>query len=104
MFHQLLNTIYNTTGLTWIDLICMVVIVYYAVEGFFSGLLHALFDFVKFIISFIIGLKFYALTAKLLMHFFTLSQGFSYAIGFFLTSFVSEIALHFLLRPVVILI
>lgn len=102
MFNNILTTIYQLTGLNWIDLICIAVMIYYAIEGFFSGFISALFDFIKFMISFILGIKFYSLTANVLLHFLTISQGFAYAIGFFLTSFIAEILLHFLLRGIFI--
>lgn len=96
--NQILITIYNLTGLNWIDLICLVIILYYAIEGVIGGFISAVFDFLKFILSFIIGIKCYILTANILLHFFKISEGFAYAIGFFLTSFIAEILLHFLLR------
>lgn len=102
MFQQILNTIYHATGLNWIDLLSLIIIIYYIVEGITSGFISAFFDFIKFIASFIAGLKFYAFAAGILLHFFSISQGFAYAIGFFITSFIVEIVLHFVLRGVFI--
>ncbi|HSW96294.1 MAG TPA: CvpA family protein [Candidatus Saccharimonadales bacterium] len=104
MLQNILNTVSQQTGLNWIDLLCIGVMIYYITEGIIAGFISAVFDFIKFITSFIVGLKFYILAGNVLLHFFTISQGFAYAIGFFLTSFIVELVLHFLLRRVFIYI
>lgn len=104
MVQNILTAIYHATGLNWIDLISIGVLIYYVIEGIIAGFISAFFDFIKFVVSFILGLKFYILAGKLILHFFSISQGFAYAIGFFLTSFIAELLLHFLLRKVFVYI
>lgn len=94
----MLASIFQKTGLNWIDLIILCTLSFYAIEGIMIGALAAVFDFLKFILSFIIGLKTYRFVGQLLMQIFAITQGFSYALGFFIASFIGEIILHFLLK------
>jgi len=100
MLSIILSSIYRATGLNWVDLIILSVLLFYTIEGIVIGVISALFDFIKFILSFVIGLKFYVIVGKLLAHVVSLSQGFSYAIGFFIASFIGEILLHYILKPI----
>lgn len=84
--------------INWIDVIIIVVIVFYAVEGYFTGAVHAFFDFIKFIISFLFGLKFYGFFGSLFVRWFAWPQGIAKAVGFFVAIFLIELLLHLFLR------
>src|SRR5258708_32545567 len=94
----LFQFIQNTTGLNWVDVVIILVLLYYSIEGYLSGFVNAALDFLTFILSFTLGLKFYALGGKLIVHFFPLPQGVSNALGFFLISFLVEIILHIVIK------
>lgn len=87
-----------TGGLNLLDIIVIVIILFYAYEGYALGFTLALLDLGSFILSFIIALKFYAVVATVLITLFSLPLGFANAIGFFLTAFLSEILLNLLFR------
>lgn len=84
--------------INWVDIIIVGMILFYAIEGYLAGAIHALFDFIKFIISFIIGLKTYALLGMLLVKWFAMPQGLAKAAGFFIAIIFIETLLHFLFR------
>src|SRR5882672_12926798 len=80
-------------GINFLDIIIVVVVVFYAIEGYSLGFTLAIFDLGSFILSFIIALKFYPVAAKLLITLFSLPIGFANALAFFLVAFISEILL-----------
>jgi uncharacterized protein YkwD len=85
-------------GINLLDIIIIIVVVFYAYEGYVVGFTLAFLDLASFILSFIIALKFYPLLAKLLTVYFSLPLGFANAIAFFLLAFLSEILLGLLTR------
>lgn len=86
---------------TWMDSLLFVVLVFSAVEGFALGMVLATFDLIKFVTSFLIGLKLYAFVGLLLEQLLHLSKGYANALGFFLSAFLVEVLLHVLLRKIV---
>lgn len=89
---------FNFFGFNLIDLIMVIVLVFYAIEGYSEGFVVAFLDFISFIASFILGLKFYYLIASLLVKFLSIPQGFADAAGFFLIFFIGEIIINLILR------
>lgn len=87
-------------GFNWIDYIILFLLFFYVVKGYHLGFVVAFLDLASFIFSFIIGLKFYGVIGNILVKQFSFPVGFSDAIGFFITAFVSEIALGLILRRV----
>lgn len=87
-------------GFNILDIIIVVVLLLYAFEGYQLGFVGALFDFLSFVLSFALGLKFYSVIATLLVQKFSLSQGFANALGFFIVAFVSEIVLNILAHKI----
>lgn len=83
----------------WVDVGITAIILFYAGEGYNAGAISSLFDFVKFLLSFLIGLKIYVLVGNLFVLWFNLSQGIAKAVGFFIAIFLAEIVLHIILRP-----
>ncbi len=88
-------------GLNWLDSVILIVLLLYAVEGYSAGFILALFDLVSFVLSFIIGLKFYSFIAALLTRNFSVSAGFSNAIGFLIIVSLSEIIIGLFLRKII---
>jgi hypothetical protein len=43
----------NTYGLNWIDILFLIIVIVYAIEGYFLGFFSALIDFVSFVLSFV---------------------------------------------------
>lgn len=85
-------------SLNWIDFIILAVLFFYAYEGYASGFMAALLDLANFILSFLIGLRFYGLFAGILISKFAIPQGFSQAIGFFIATFFAEIIIGMLIK------
>jgi uncharacterized protein YkwD len=98
-FHQLLARLsIPQMGVNFLDIIIVLVILFYAHEGYVLGFTIAFMDLTSFILSFIIALKFYGLVAQILISSFAMPIGFANAAGFFLTALISEILLSLLFR------
>ncbi|MGI8420008.1 MAG: CvpA family protein [Candidatus Levyibacteriota bacterium] len=85
-------------GINFLDIIIILVVVFYAHEGYSLGFSLALLDLISFIFSFIAALKFYNTVASLLILFFGMPLGLANAVGFFLIAFTSEVILSLLAR------
>jgi uncharacterized protein YkwD len=88
----------NMLSLNGIDCLILIVLIFYAHEGYASGFFRALLDLISFIFSFFIGLRFYGTIAGILSNMFSLPQGFSDALGFFIIAFIVEIVIGILIR------
>lgn len=80
----------------WVDLVILVILLYYVLEGYRVGFWGILADFLSFLGSLLLSLRAYKFTAGLLRSNFSLSHSLSNAIGFLLTVVVLEIALSYL--------
>lgn len=87
-------------GFNWIDLIIVIVFIFYAIEGYSLGFFASLLDLLTFILSFVLALKLYIYPGKILVKSFSMPQGFSNAIGFFLIAMISEIIVGFLIKKI----
>lgn len=85
-------------ALNWIDLLILVVLFFYVLEGYSQGFYLSLLDFSSFVVAFVSGLSLYALLANILINLFAIPQGIAKALGFFIIAFLSEIIVSFLLR------
>lgn len=81
----------------WLDLLIVAVFIFYAFEGYSTGLIRGAVDFLGFILSFVAALRLYGVTGTFLTKQFSLTHGIANAIGFFATAFISEILLAILL-------
>lgn len=88
----------STYGFTLLDALLILVFLFYAVEAYAAGFLVSLFEFGSFVISFLIGLRWYGLIGGLLVYFFSIPQGFANALGFFVLATLSELAFNILAR------
>lgn len=87
-----------TFGFNWIDILIVIITIFYAVEGYSVGFFEAFVDLLSFVVSFIFGLFFYGAVAGILVSVFTIPQGFANAIGFFIVSVISEVIFNVLLK------
>ncbi len=92
------RVIFRDLHVNLLDIIIVVIIIYYAIEGYSLGFILALFDLLGFISSFFLGLKYYSFATNILMTYFSMQIGFAHALGFFLVAFSSEIAINILFR------
>lgn len=83
-------------GLNWLDLVIVIIFIFYGLEGFSVGFVNASLDLCSFVLSFIFGLRFYGVIAQLLITHFAVPQGFANAGGFFLVAIVSELLVSIL--------
>lgn len=92
------NLSIGALGINWLDIVIIIVFLFYAYEGFIVGFVSALFDLVSFVLSFLIALKFYSFLGGLLYSYFSIPQGFANAFGFFIAAFISEVILNIVFR------
>ncbi len=85
-------------GINFLDVIIIVILIFYAYEGYMLGFLVAGLDLISFILSFIFALKFYGSYGMLLGDVFGISPGFARAIGFFILAMLSELLFNYLLK------
>lgn len=85
----------------FLDLVIILVILFYVREGYTLGFTLAFFDLVSFIIAFIAALKFYSWIAGFFILFFGMPLGLANALAFFLVAFISEIIMALLSRRIV---
>lgn len=85
-------------GFNWIDILVLLIVIFYSIQGFSLGFLTALIDFISFALSFLLGLSFYGFVAHFLVQFLSIPQGFANAIGFFAVAVLFEIILTLLIR------
>lgn len=88
----------NALSLNWIDFVILAILLFYIYGGYASGFLGALLDLINFILSFLAGLRFYGFFAAFLIDKFSMPQGFSQAIGFFIATFLTQIIIGTLIR------
>lgn len=89
---------FDQLGFNLLDIIIILIILFYAREGFVLGFTVAFLDLASFVLSFIVALKFYGIVAGFLIDTFSLPIGFANAGGFFLTALVTELILSILFR------
>ncbi|HVA96795.1 MAG TPA: CvpA family protein [Candidatus Acidoferrales bacterium] len=85
----------------FLDLVILLVILFYVREGYSLGFTLAFLDLISFIIAFIAALKFYGLVASFFTTFFGMPLGVANALGFFLVALVSEIIMSLAARRLV---
>jgi len=83
--------------------VIIIVLAFYAIEGYSLGFIAALLDLIGFILSFTIGLKTYSFLAELLGKIFSIPSGFSNALGFLIAAFIAEIIIGLIFRKIVYL-
>jgi uncharacterized protein YkwD len=92
----------STFGFNWIDILIIIILLFYCFEGYGLGFYAATLDLISFVSSFAIGLTFYGVLGKLMVNFLSIPNGFANAIGFFIVAFLSEVILNFVLKQLVL--
>ncbi|MCL5675518.1 MAG: CvpA family protein [Patescibacteria group bacterium] len=80
----------------WVDLIIILVLLWFVVDGIGRGFLSGFLELLVFGGSFFLALKSYGLLSYLLVGNFSLTKGIADALGFLLAGFLSEVILAFL--------
>ncbi len=91
----------SKSGINWVDVLILLVIAFYAIEGYAASFWDAFCDLVSFALAFLSALLFYGTLAKIILSVFEIPQGFANAIGFFLIAFVFEIILIFIFKSTI---
>ena len=89
-------------GINFLDVIIVVILLFYAYEGYVLGFILAFADLISFVMAFTVALKFYGAVGEVLATFAGLPIGMANAIGFFLTAFSCEIVFSLILRRIFI--
>lgn len=85
----------------WVDLVIIVVVIFFIYQGFVHGLWSILIDFISFLGSLLLALKTYPLISSLLAANFSFSKNLGNAIGFLLSAVLIEILLSYLLARLI---
>ncbi len=83
----------NLNG-NWVDLVILLILLYYSFEAFKYGFFYLLADFASFLGSLLISLYAYKFVATFLKANFNLPSSFNNAFAFIITVFILEIALQ----------
>lgn len=75
----------------WVDLIVILIVLFYVWEGYSRGFFLGLLDVGGFILSFAASLKFYGIFGGLLVENFSLPKGISNAVSFLLLGLLAEL-------------
>src|SRR5258708_2818685 len=86
--------------INFLDLVIVLVVLFYIREGYILGFTLAFIDLISFIIAFIAALKFYSFLATFFTVFFGMPLGLANSLGFFIIAFVSEIVMTIVARRV----
>lgn len=86
------------SSVTLVDVVGLIIILFYAVEGMSIGFILSSLDLLSFLTSFIFALSLYGFVARLFMYVFSMPKGFAQALGFFLLALITEVCINILLR------
>lgn len=82
-------------GGNWVDLIILLVLFIYFLDGLRRGFIYQLFSFLGFVVAFGLALRLYPFFGKILADNFSLSIGIANGLGFILAGFLFEVVLSF---------
>lgn len=82
----------------WVDLIIILVLIYFALETAGKPFILELINLAGFILAFFLSFKYYALAATALEKIFPLPHSLSLVLGFTLAWFIAETLFYFLIR------
>lgn len=89
-------------NLNFIDILIILVIIFFIIEGYALGFIRGMADFLSFILAFIFALTFYDVFALLLTSNFPIPAGFANGLGFFIAAILAEVVLSYLFRKLVV--
>lgn len=82
----------------WIDLIILLILCVYILEGWGRGFILGIIDFGGFILSFVASLRLYAKVGEIFVSNFSFSSGIANASGFLLVGFITEVIFSLLIN------
>ena len=85
-------------GVNALDVVLLLVVLFYCYEGYLLGFFRATLDLLSFIVSFLLGLIFFPQVSVWLIGLFSLPQGFANAIAFFLIALITEVSITLMLH------
>lgn len=85
-------------GLNWVDLVIVLVLIFFSLEALGRSLFLELLDLASFLLSFLLSFSFYNILAKFFETQFKLAHGLSLVLGFMITWFLSEAIFFLLIR------
>lgn len=85
-------------GFNWLDAVILMVIFFYALQGLADGFISSALSLTSFVLSFVLGLKFYNVVGLFLYTTFSIPQSFASAIGFFMAAILGEIIISSILH------
>ena len=85
----------------WVDLIILAVLAYIVADSWKTGFWIIMADFVGFLLSLFVALRWYSLIGNILEESFTLPHSVANALGFFFAAGISEAVLGFVLVHVI---
>ncbi|HYM65305.1 MAG TPA: CvpA family protein [Candidatus Sulfotelmatobacter sp.] len=88
-------------GFNWIDIFILIVLGFYAFEGYSQGFLVAIVDFSAFVVSFALGLTFYGKISAFLVNNLHMLHGFANAVGFFIAATFFEVIFSILIKSLI---
>lgn len=89
-------------NLNFIDILIVLVIIFFVIEGYALGFIRGMADFLSFILAFIFALTFYDIFAIFLTSNFSIPTGFANGLGFFIAALLAEIFLSYVFRKIVV--
>lgn len=87
-------------GINILDIIIILVFLFYMYEGYTIGFVWSLLDLFSFVTSFLIGLLFFDKLSSLILQFFSVPLGFANAVSFLCIAGIFELVISLLLRKV----
>lgn len=85
-------------GLNWLDLLIIVVLIFFAMEALGRSLILETLDFISFVLAFFLSFRFYNLPSKLFENQFEVPHGLSLILGFMAVWFLTEVIFYILVR------
>src|SRR6266481_3529769 len=81
--------------MNWVDLIIILVLIFFIHQGFVNGFWSILIDFVAFFGALLVSLKTYSIGSKFLESNFSLNHPMANALGYLVVAVISEVIISF---------
>lgn len=88
--------------MNWVDLLIIIILIFFAFESLGRSLISEILDFLSFLLSFILAVRFYNEVANLLQSYFSLPHSFALALGFLLFWALCESALMLIVNLIIV--
>lgn len=85
-------------GFNWVDLVIIIVLIFFAMEALGRSLFLEILDFFSFLLSFFLSFRFYNIAGIFFENYFQIPHGLSLVLGFMTVWFISELLFYLGLR------